>query len=173
MKKFFPFLIIFAMLVLLGKELLYANPNKFSFSLIGEPISNFRLPTVFSSQKFFSKKDLLGRVSLLNIWATWCYACKAEMTTLMEIKKQYSIPIYGIVYKDEPEEIRQWLKQYGNPYRLIGDDRNGEVAIDLGIYGTPETFVIDPRGNIIYKHVGTLDKKTWETVILPLVKRYE
>ena len=172
MKKFIPLLILFGLLTLFGRELLYASPTKFSSSMAGETINNFRLNNVLPSQSTFSKKDLIGRVSLLNIWATWCYACTKEAAILMQIKEKYHVPIYGIAYQDDPEEIKTWLKKYGNPYELIGDDRNGDVSLDLGIYGTPETFVISSKGRILYRHIGTLEQKDWEEVIYPLIKQH-
>ena len=172
MKKVAPFIILFAFLALLGRTLFYTNPDKLSYSLIGETIPNFQLPNLLFGQKFFNNKDLNNPVSLLNVWASWCYACKIEASTLMQIKEKYHIPIYGIAYKDAPNEVKTWLKKYGNPYQLIGDDKNGNIAIDFGIYGTPETFVI-AQGKIIYRHVGVLEQKTWETILYPLVKKYE
>ncbi|OGT36055.1 MAG: hypothetical protein A3F11_05435 [Gammaproteobacteria bacterium RIFCSPHIGHO2_12_FULL_37_14] len=171
MKKIFPFIILFALLTLLGRELLYANPNKFTTSLAGETVPNFQLNNILSEHQFFNHKDLIGQISLLNVWATWCYACKIEMPMLMEIKEKFHIPIFGIAYKDDPYDVKMWLQKFGDPYRLIGDDKNGNVAIDLGIYGTPETFVINAEGKIIYRHIGVLDRKTWETVLYPLIKK--
>lgn len=171
MKKTIPFIILFALLILLGRELLYANPNKITSSLVGETVPVFQLPTLLSSQKSFTNNDLIGQVSLLNIWATWCYACEIEAPFLMTIKKNYSLPIYGIAYRDKPTEINTWVKKYGNPYRLIGDDKNGEVAIDLGVYGTPETFIINKEGKIVYRHIGVLDQKVWNKVIYPLIQK--
>jgi len=169
-KKAIPFIFLFLFILLFGRELLHADPNKLTSSLTGEPIPNFQLPTLLSSQTFFNNKDLMGHVSLLNVWATWCYACKIEAPFLMQIKKKYPIAIYGIAYKDDPDEIKTWLQKYGDPYRLIGNDKNGEVAIDLGIYGTPETFVINKEGKIIYRHIGVLDQKTWKSIIYPLIQ---
>ena len=111
-------------------------------------------------------------MSLLNVWATWCYACEIEAPMLLKIKTQYHIPIYSILYKDDPKEALLSLKKNGNPYVMIGLDRKGDTAIDLGVYGTPETFVISREGKIIYRHVGIINQTVWDSVLYPLIKKY-
>ena len=171
MKKILPFILLFALFTLFGRELLYANPNKFTSSLTGETLPSFELSNLLNSLKVFNNKDLIGQVSLLNVWATWCHACEIEAPFLMKIKNDYHVPIYGITYKDDPADIYAWLQAYGNPYKVIANDKNGEVAIDLGIYGTPETFVINKEGKIVYRHIGVLDQKIWDSVIYPIIKQ--
>ena len=172
-KFIFPFLLLFALFGLLWRELFYSRPNELPSTFIGETIPPFQLPNLFSPQSTFTQNQLRGRVSLLNVWATWCYACNVEAPMLMKIKNEYHVPIYGIDYKDNDEEARTWLKQHGNPYVITGNDKNGDVAIDLGVYGTPETFVISPEGKIIYRHIGVIDQKAWDEVLYPLVKKFE
>ena len=173
LKHLIPFLIIFALVGLLWRELFYSKPNELPSALIGETVPSFELPTIFVPDKKFSSKDLVGQVSLLNIWATWCYACSIEHSMLMKIHDQYRIPIYSIDYKDDPEEAKKWLNKLGNPYVKTGNDKLGDTAIDLGVYGTPETFVISPQGKIVYRHVGIIDQKVWDDVLYPIVKKFQ
>ncbi|VVC74870.1 Thiol:disulfide interchange protein DsbE [Aquicella siphonis] len=170
-RKFVPFIILSCLLILLGWELFYAKPNELPSALIGEEVPRFRLPNLFPSQPDFTQQSLTGRVSLVNVWATWCYACGLEQDMLMKIKNEYHVPIYGIDYKDNTPEALTWLDRNGNPYVLIGRDTKGDVAIDFGVYGTPETFVIDKRGKIIYRHIGIIDQKVWDETLYPLIKK--
>lgn len=172
-KQIVPFLILFALLGLLGRELFYSNPNELPSALLGEDLPAFNLPNIFAGKDPLTPQQLKGRVSLLNVWATWCYACEAEHAMLMKITNQYRIPIYSIVYKDEAKNAIDWIVKKGNPYALIGDDKKGDVAIDLGVYGTPETFVIDKKGKIVYRHIGAIDQKTWDETLYPLIKKYD
>jgi cytochrome c biogenesis protein CcmG/thiol:disulfide interchange protein DsbE len=168
-----PFIILFALFGLLWRELFYSRPNELPSTLIGETVPPFRLPNLFLPDSSFTQNELRGRVSLLNVWASWCYACNLEAAMLMKIKNEYHVPIYGIDYKDAEGDARTWLQKHGNPYVVTGKDVNGDVAIDLGVYGTPETFVINSNGKIVYRHVGAVDQKTWDEVLYPLVKRLE
>lgn len=171
-KNLAPFIILFALLGILWRELFYAKPSELPSALIGEAVPNFQLTNLFQPQKIFTPKDFVGQVALLNVWATWCYACSLEQPMLMKIKNQYQIKIYGIDYKDDVEDAKKWLQKYGNPFVITGNDKHGDVAIDLGVYGTPETFVISPQGNIIYRHIGAIDQKNWDEVIYPLIQKY-
>ncbi len=173
MKKIIPFLLLFALLGLLGKELFYSNPNELPSALLGEEVPHFNLPDLFQSPKNLTQNALIGRVALLNVWATWCYACGFEHPMLMKISKDYHIPIYGIDYKDDTQQAIAWLAEKGNPYVKVGNDKRGDVAIDLGVYGTPETFVISPQGKIIYRHIGNIDQKAWDEILYPLIKKYQ
>lgn len=169
-----PFIILFMLLGLLWRELFYAKSSELPSALIGEDVPNFQLPILYQQQKMFTQKDLAGgHIALLNVWATWCYACGIEHPMLMKLKEQYHVPIYSIDYKDAPQNAKKWLQEKGNPYVMTGDDRKGDAAIDFGVYGTPETFVISPNGKIIYRHTGAIDQKTWDEVLYPLVKKYE
>jgi cytochrome c biogenesis protein CcmG/thiol:disulfide interchange protein DsbE len=169
-KFIIPFLALFALLGMLWYEL-FANQHDIPSPLIGEAVPTFSLPTLNNGT--LSSRDLQGHVSLLNVFASWCYACSLETDMLMKIKTTYHVALYGINYKDKREDLESWLKKYGNPYIKIGDDRNGDVAIDLGVFGTPETFIISKQGKIVYRHVGVIDQKVWDEVIYPLVKKYE
>lgn len=171
-KSILPFIILFALLAILWRELFYAKPNEIPSPLIGEQVPHFQLTNLFQPEKMFTQNDLVGSVVLLNVWATWCYACSLEQDMLMKIKDQYRVKIYSIDYKDDPAAAKKWLQKYGNPFVMTGNDSHGDVAIDLGVYGTPETFVISPQGKIIYRHVGAIDQKSWDEVIYPLIQKY-
>lgn len=172
-KIILPFIFLFALLGLLARELFFAKKGELPSAMIGEKVPSFSLPTLSSTEKTLSNKNLGGHVILINVWATWCYACNYEHPMLLKIKNEYHVPIYGIDYKDNADEARQWLAKHGNPYEEIGSDFSGDVAIDFGVYGTPETFVISPQGRIVYRHVGVIDQETWDNVIYPLVKKYD
>lgn len=172
-KVVIPFVILFILLALLWRELFYTKPGELPSALIGEALPTFTLPNLYHPQDMFTDKQLRGHVSLLNVWATWCYACSLEQPMLMKIKNQYHIPIYSIVYKDDTQTAIQWLNKNGNPFIITGNDHSGDVVIDFGVYGTPETFVISPQGKIIYRHVGVINQKAWDEVLYPLIKKYE
>jgi cytochrome c biogenesis protein CcmG, thiol:disulfide interchange protein DsbE len=166
-----PFALLFSLLSLLGYELFYNQHEKLPSALIGEPVPSLKLPSVFSSSLFLTNKDIEGKVSLLNFWATWCYACGLESDMLLKISRQYHIKIYGVAYKDNPQDVKEWLQTKGNPYVMTALDLKGDTAIDLGVYGTPETFVIDSQGKIIYRHVGVITQATWDKVLYPLIQK--
>lgn len=171
LKKIIPFIFLFALILLLGRELRYFTPEIPS-NLIGEALPAFNLPNLYPTEKNFTQNDLKKHLSLLNVWSTWCSACILEHSMLMKIKQNYHIPIYSIVYKDDPKEAARWLQKNGNPFELSGNDNNGEVAIDFGVYGTPETFVISKEGKIIYRYIGMIDQKNWDETLYPIIKRY-
>lgn len=173
MKLFIPFIILFALVGLLWRGLFYVKKNEIPSALIGQTLPDFQLPNILEQRKLFTPKDLVGRASLLNIWASWCYACSVEHPMLMRIKKIYHVPIYGIIYKDNVRDVKSVLRLHGNPFTVIGNDSTGDVAIDLGVYGTPETYVINPQGKIIYRHIGVIDQQTWDNVLYPMIKQFE
>ena len=139
-------------------------------SMTGEPLPRFVLPTLDNPNEFFSSQQLKGQVVLINVWASWCSACQHEHAMLMEIKNKYHVPIYGILYRDQPTDAIHWLKEDGNPYMMVGQDPNGDTSIDLGIYGTPETFIINKQGKIIYRQVGVISQSEWQDVLYPMIQ---
>lgn len=169
-KLVIPFLILFTLLGFLYYELFHAKPNELPSALVGEPVPAFSLPVLGNPAASLTQKQLKNRVTLLNVWATWCYACGLEHDMLMKISQEYHIPVYSILYKDDPAKASAWLREHGNPFVMTGDDSKGDAAIDLGVYGTPETFVISPAGNIVYRHIGAIDQEAWDKVLLPLIK---
>ena len=171
-KLIIPFIILFSLLGLLWHELYSAESFEIPSTLIGDPVPNFQLPYLDNPQKQFTQNDLRGHVSLLNVWASWCSACEEEHAMLMKITNKYHVPLYGISYKDNVNDAKDWLRKRGNPYIIDGNDNTGNVAIDFGVYGTPETFVISPDGQIIYRYVGAIDQSAWDTVIYPMIQKY-
>lgn len=172
LKQGIPFVILFLLLSMLWHELYSAGANKHNASIIGDPLPNFSLPVLGSPNKTFSPANLKGKVTLINVFASWCSACNAEHDMMMKIRSEYGIPIYGILYRDRANDAIQWLARKGNPYVMVGNDSRGVTGVDFGIYGTPETFLVSPQGRIIYRHPGVIDQSTWDNDIYPLIKQY-
>lgn len=173
LKLLVPFIILFALLGLLCRELFYAKPNELPSALIGETLPDFKLQSLSLPNVTLTPQNLQGKVSLLNVWATWCYACQLEHPMLLKIKNQYHVPIYSINYKDDAQAAKNWLDEKGNPYVITGMDVHGDTAIDLGVYGTPETFVVSAAGKIVYRHVGAITQQSWDAVLFPLIKKLQ
>ena len=152
---------------------LWNNDDVLPSPLIGRPVPEFALPPIEGRQDGLSSADLQGQVSLVNVWASWCVPCRAENPLMVELAKSGTVPIYGINYKDEPGEALAFLEELGDPFTSIGADRSGRVAIVWGVYGIPETFVIDAEGRIAYKHVGAFNRQMLEQDILPVVRRLQ
>lgn len=153
---------------------LYKDPSLVPSPLIGKPIPTFAIATLKDPSKTITDKDLQGEIALINVWATWCPACKQEHDTLVHLSQQVGIPIYGLNYKetDKPGAI-QWLQDYGDPYVFNLSDENGRIAIDFGVYGAPETFLIDAKGIIRYKHVGIMTPQIWQSQFVPIINQLE
>lgn len=149
------------------------NPREVPSPLIGKPAPAFRLTQLHEPNKTLSRQDLLGKVWLLNVWASWCVSCREEHPLLVEFSKSGTVPIYGLDYKDKREDALAWLQQLGNPYVMSVADLDGRVGIDYGVYGVPETFVIDKSGIIRYKQIGPVTPEALQKKILPLVKELQ
>jgi cytochrome c biogenesis protein CcmG/thiol:disulfide interchange protein DsbE len=162
---------VFAVLAaVLAWQLLTGAPDKVPSALIDKPIPQFDLPPIPGWEKGLSSADIEGGgVSLLNVFASWCGPCRVEHPLLMDIASLDLLPIWGLNYKDQPKDAARWLNGLGDPYTRIGSDLGGRVGIDWGVYGVPETFVIDDRGRIVYKHIGVLTRIDWDEKILPLI----
>lgn len=163
-----PFIIFFAMALLLWRGL-NSDPTVLPSALINKPVPVFKVPRLDDSQAYFSHEDLSGEISLVNVWASWCLPCRDEHATLMSIARTTRIPIYGLNYKDNWQDARDWLNRYGDPYVSSGFDEDGRIAIDWGFYGVPETFLIDQAGIVRYKHAGILTPQIWRAQFLPLI----
>lgn len=166
--RFLPFLVFLVLSFFLWRGL-SLDPHALPSTKIGQPLPSFSLPDLFDKNKKITDKDLRGKVSLLIIWASWCESCMDEQVFLMQLKKQ-AVLIYGVNYKDEDNDAIKWLEEWGNPYQRVGVDKAGKLAIDLGVYGTPETFLIDKNGLIRYRHVGILDEQVWSNEFVPRIK---
>jgi cytochrome c biogenesis protein CcmG, thiol:disulfide interchange protein DsbE len=137
--------------------------------LLGKPAPQFSLPELSQPTRQVRSADLKGRWYLFNVWGTWCGECRAEHETLLQVQRTGVIPLIGLDWKDDERDARAWLAQLGNPYQAVAVDASGRVAIDWGVYGAPETFLVDPRGIVVYKHVGALTEEVWSREILPRV----
>ncbi len=149
------------------------NPHEVPSPLVGKPAPAFSLPQLHEPDKQFSLQDMKGKVWLLNVWASWCTACEHEHPLFMELSRQNLVPLYGMDYKDKPEDGMAWLQKHGNPYTLVVSDAEGRVGIDYGVYGVPETYLIDKQGVIQYKHIGVVTELDLRENILPLVKELQ
>lgn len=149
------------------------DPREVPSPLIDKPAPLFQLPTLQEPQKQFSPQEMRGKVWLLNVWASWCVSCRQEHPVLMELARTGAVPIYGLDYKDQRNDGIQWLIQHGNPYVLSAYDLDGRVGIDYGVYGVPETYLIDQQGIIRYKHIGPVTRQAVREKILPMVKELQ
>jgi cytochrome c biogenesis protein CcmG/thiol:disulfide interchange protein DsbE len=170
MKKYIVPLVIFAVLGLLLAYGLNLDPRKIPSPLIGKSLPAFSLTTVADPARKVGRDDLLGRAYLLNVWASWCVACRQEHPFLNELARNKTVPIIGLNYKDKREDALGWIGSLGNPYELSLSDTDGRLGIDLGVYGVPETFVIDKQGVIRYKQIGPITPEVWEQKLAPLIK---
>lgn len=162
---------IFLVLVIFLGVGLGLNPRQVPSPLIDRPAPAFDLPQLHATDKRISPEVLRGQVWLLNVWASWCVSCRQEHPVLVDLAKSGVVPIYGLNYKDQREEALRWLQQWGDPYKLSIMDPKGVTGIDYGVYGVPETYVIDKAGVIRYKQIGPLTPEILRDTILPLVKK--
>lgn len=162
-------LLLFAAVVVLLAVGLTLNPREVPSPLIGKPVPEFALPPVKGRALGLSSSDLKGEVSLVNVFASWCVACRDEHPLFMQLGRERFVPIHGLNYKDRPEDAARWLDTLGDPYARTGADLDGRVAIDWGVYGVPETFVVDREGRIAYKHIGPVTVDVLEQKLRPLI----
>jgi cytochrome c biogenesis protein CcmG, thiol:disulfide interchange protein DsbE len=146
------------------------DPSEIPSVLIGKPVPDFDLPPVEGRELGLATGDLKGEVSLVNVFASWCTECRREHPFFMNLRANDIVPIHGLNYKDKPEDARGWLDELGDPYTRTGADISGRVGIDFGVYGVPETFVIDKNGMIAYKHIGAVTGRVLKEKILPLIE---
>lgn len=171
MKRIYLFvpLIIFIALVALFAKGLKLDPTEMPSALIDQSVPEFSLPSLASEDKILNRADLVGEVSLINVWGTWCPSCMHEHPYLMKLANK--VPIIGINYKDVRADANQWLQKLGNPYVLNVFDEKGTLGIDLGVFGAPETYVIDQQGFVRYKHVGVVNERVWQERLKPVIDR--
>ena len=171
MKAYLIPLVIFGVLLGFLGVGLSLKPHEIPSPLIDKPAPAFSLPTLDAPEQKLSAQDLRGKVWILNVWASWCVACRIEHPLLVEFSKTGAVPIYGLNYKDKRDDVMGWLSKFGNPYVASLSDTDGLVGIDYGVYGVPETFVIDKAGVIRRKFVGPVTAQTVRDEIVPLVAR--
>lgn len=167
------FVPLFGFVALIGAfaARLGSDPSLVPSPLIGKPVPEFSLPPVKGRQLGLSSVNLKGEVSLVNVFASWCVACREEHAVLMQLKAGGNVPIHGLNYKDKPDDAAAWLDTMGDPYTRTGADFDGRVGIDWGVYGVPETFVIDAEGRIAFKQIGPITPEILGRTILPLVAK--
>jgi len=168
MTRFLLPIAIFILLVGFLAAGLKLDPREIPSPLVGKPAPAFDLPVLLQPDKRFTPEDMHGKVWLLNVWASWCVSCREEHPVLVELSKKGLMPILGLNYKDKSDDARRWLAQFGNPYQLSAVDADGRIGIDYGVYGVPETYLIDGNGVIRYKQIGPVTPALLEEKILPL-----
>jgi len=161
---------IFIVLVVFLGIGLNLNPREVPSPLIGKPAPAFTLAQLHEQGKTIAPAELRGKVWLLNVWASWCVSCRQEHPVLMDLARQNVVPIYGLDYKDQRDNGIAWLKEFGNPYVASAWDVDGRVGIDWGVYGVPETFLVDKAGVIRYKHIGPVTPEILKNKLIPLIK---
>ncbi len=170
-RRLLPVLIFFALAALLVAGL-YNAPYKeiIPSPLVGKPLPQFSLPVLNQPGRTAASGELAGPY-LLNVWGSWCPGCRVEHPLVDRIAKSSLVPVYGFNYKDDPDDAARWLQRYGDPYAFSFTDLPGKVAIDLGVYGAPETFVVDRRGIVRYKQIGPMSETDWQGTIKPLLEQ--
>jgi len=169
-KFLLPFAAFVALVVLFAfglnpKRDIHALPSP----LIGKPAPEFALTDVLDASRVVSNATLKGQVYILNVWGTWCVACREEHEALLEIAQQHAVPIIGLDWKDERARAKQWLEQLGNPYQAVAFDHDGRTAIEWGVYGAPETYLVDRQGRVIYKFISPITRQVWDHEFLPRI----
>ena len=170
--SYLPLAVFALMAVFLGIGLTM-NPRDIPSPLIGKPVPNFSLPPVKGRSLGLASSDLKGQVSLVNVFASWCVACREEHPVLLDLARKGVVPIHGLNYKDKPNDAQAWLDELGDPYTRTGADIDGRAAIDWGVYGVPETFVVDRNGIIAYKQIGPITPEALREKILPLIAKLQ
>lgn len=172
MRYLIPLAVFAVMVIFLGIGLTL-NPREVPSPFIGKPAPTFNLPQVADANKTLSTDDLKGEVSLVNVWASWCTSCREEHPVLLQLAEQNIVPIYGLNYKDERDNALAWLQRLGDPYTASAFDPEGKTGIDWGVYGVPETFVIDRDGIIRHKQTGPVTPEILEKKLLPLIRQLQ
>ena len=149
------------------------DPSNIPSQLIDEPFPAINLPAIEGHELGLTTADLQGQVSLVNVFGTWCAPCVVEHPMLMMIKRTDIVPIYGIDWRDQPGSGSAWLERRGDPYARVGDDPVGRTAIDLGVTGAPETFLLDQQGRVRYRHVGVITQADWNDTLLPMIRELQ
>lgn len=167
-RRALPIAIFVVLLAILGYGLT-RNPSLVSSPLIGKPLPDFSLPQLHEAKNTIGNYDLRGSPYLLNVWASWCAACRIEHPLLMQVAEQRMLPIYGVNYRDKREDALAWLERYGNPYEAVIFDERGDLGLDLGVYGAPETFLVDRNNVIVYKHIGPITDEVWAEELHPKI----
>ncbi len=171
--KFFIPIGLFVLMIALLYKGLSLDPKIIPSPFIDKPVPQFSAKTLYNTKETLTANDFLGEVWVLNVFASWCFSCRAEHQVITRLAQSSNVAVIGLNYKDEEADAKKWLAYYGNPYRAIAIDLNGEIGLEFGVYGVPESFVMDKKGIIRYKQIGPMDDKTLDEIILPLVKKLQ
>jgi cytochrome c biogenesis protein CcmG/thiol:disulfide interchange protein DsbE len=176
--RIIPLLLFLALAGFFGFRLMQIdeNPNSgknIPSPLIGKPAPEFELPDLQDPTKTFARKDLLGKVTLVVVWASWCPSCRDEAPLLNHLQQQGIVRVVGLNYKDDPDDAKRWLEVFGDPYELNGIDRDGRVGLDWGVYGAPESILVDKKGHIRDKFIAAISRKAYTERLLPMIKTLE
>ncbi len=166
-----PLLVFVLLVITLGVGFSLKDPHILPSELIDRPFPEFRAAELHNPDRTLTRADLMGEVSLVNVWATWCPNCVIEHPELLRISKEEGVPLYGVNYNDEVRKAQAWLRRYENPFKFNIVDDNGKLGIDLGVYGAPETFIVDAEGVIQYKHVGPVNRYIFDTEMKPVIEQ--
>lgn len=169
LRWFLPIIVFCAIAIFLGIGLTL-DPNYVPSALVGREVPEFDLQPLPGREPGLSSAHLRGEVSMVNVFASWCTSCLKEHPIFMELSAEGTVPIHGINYRDDPDDALAWLNRHGDPYSRIGADRDGRAGIEWGVYGVPETFVVDKKGVVVHKHVGPVTRQALRTTILPLIR---
>ncbi len=170
MSRFIVPLVVFGLMVVVFWLGLGRDPSVVPSPLIGKTAPSFSLPRLDDPSQMLGDEVLRGQISLVNVWGTWCVGCRQEHDTLLAIAASGEVPIYGLNWKDDSLQARAWLSRLGNPYAATAVDADGRVAIDWGVYGAPETFLIDAQGTVVYKHIAPLTLEIWQRDFMPIIR---
>lgn len=170
MWKYFAPLVIFALLVLVLMSGLGKDPSQLPSTLIAKPAPQFELPSLTDPTRTVGNASFNNEMAVLNVWATWCVGCRQEHSFLMELSRTGTIPIFGLNWRDDRAEAQRYLQQLGDPFTDTAFDGDGRVGIDWGVYGAPETFLVDADGTVLYKHLGPLNRSLWEEHFVPYIE---
>ena len=170
MRMYLPLALFAALALMLGAGLTL-KPREVPSPFIGKPAPAFSLAQLHEPARNFGAADMKGQVWLLNVWASWCAPCREEHPLLVTLAREQPVPIVGLNYKDDPRNAQEWLLRLGDPYQVSIVDRDGRVGIDYGVYGVPETFVIDQTGVVRFKHIGPLTQEVWTHKVQPLLRQ--
>lgn len=166
-------LVCVALLSVLFWRGLHIDPHYMPSSMLNKPLPSFHLPTLVQKNASLSATDFKGHLSLLIVFASWCLSCQEEQPMLMQLSTMKTISLFGLNYKDNPTDARLFLSNFGNPFKKVGQDNSGDVGINLGVYGTPETFLIDQHGIIREKVIGGISKAIWQHKLLPIINQLD
>jgi cytochrome c biogenesis protein CcmG, thiol:disulfide interchange protein DsbE len=175
MKRYLPLIpvVLFAVFAAAMYFGLKNDPRALPSVVVNKPMPPFSLAPVLPGQPGLAKTDLIGRVSLVNVFGSWCGVCVEEHPTLLDLSARKAVAIYGVDWKDSPAEGAAWLNERGNPFTRVGSDQAGRLALDLGVSGAPETFVVDKHGQVRFKQVGAITPDVWRDTLGPLVAKLE